>query len=440
MDRDRDTKMQFHNPAGLPVHHLEQGYLIECPQPHIIRKENNKSNLDEVLQIIVAYCSDPRSWQEVIDDYRADISHVLEPVSCSHLSALPRQLSSGVKAIQDNFSYHAVAFGARGYIPRDVETIFQSQNGDCKDHSIALYHYLKQLGLEPRLALVSEWRTISKELPSIAQFDHMVVALPDPAMKWRIIDGTVKNHPLMDRVPYELIGYHCLILDDEQHDWVKITPEMAGERQIKRSIEIQIHEDGSAEVSEQVMLSEVTADYFRRSLANKDADKQKHTLQRLIGASNLDLRNIAVSGLDHHEPHLELAFTYARDFFAHRHQNQTTVVLPSHWRTEEIAISPKHDRQYPYRLYTGLDETISYRIQYPTSWQLTTSIPDMTITNKFVSHRIKRSYELDSHALDIRTETKIHAGLYQPQEFHSFARNAAEILFYHHQPITWTTE
>ena len=128
------------------------------------------------------------------------------------LKQLPSDTAQGITEIQSQCSYHAVSFGERGRIPRPFTTIATAKNGDCKDHSLAIFHYLQHHGLQPYLALVSSGDYVAKNLPSLNQFDHMVVALKDDRDQWQIIDATAKLIPLMERTPQGLIGHHCLIL------------------------------------------------------------------------------------------------------------------------------------------------------------------------------------------------------------------------------------
>src|SRR5207237_601886 len=78
-------------------------------------------------------------------------------------------------------TYKAIEFGRGARIPRAPQEVLRHRYGDCKDHALLLYHLLRNAGTEARLALVRTGSPVRRELPSLDQFDHMVVYLPGTA-------------------------------------------------------------------------------------------------------------------------------------------------------------------------------------------------------------------------------------------------------------------
>ena len=104
---------------------------------------------------------------------------------------MSKKSSSIAGILQDKLNYQAIEFGQRGIIPNSCATIIDNLYGDCKDHSVVAYQLGRALGLEVYLVLVNANRDFFPELPSLDQFDHMIVAFEDEG-KLRFLDGTNK--------------------------------------------------------------------------------------------------------------------------------------------------------------------------------------------------------------------------------------------------------
>jgi Flp pilus assembly protein TadD len=89
-----------------------------------------------------------------------------------------------VRHVQRELSYQALEFGVRARRPnRDAETL-ELGYGDCKDLALLLHNLLGAAGIESHLALVSTGWLVATSLPSLDQFDHMVVHVPALGPDW----------------------------------------------------------------------------------------------------------------------------------------------------------------------------------------------------------------------------------------------------------------
>jgi hypothetical protein len=84
--------------------------------------------------------------------------------------------------------------------------------GDCKDHALLLHQLLKAAGVKSLLALVdTNWR-LQPALPSLDQFNHMVVHVPALGEGW-LADATDKTLDLVRHPAHGLWHAHALLLD-----------------------------------------------------------------------------------------------------------------------------------------------------------------------------------------------------------------------------------
>ncbi len=74
----------------------------------------------------------------------------------------------------------AIEIGVGGYQPHPAADVFKNKYGDCKDKATLLITMLGHIGLRGYPALVGTRGDIEADpkTPTLATFDHMIVALP----------------------------------------------------------------------------------------------------------------------------------------------------------------------------------------------------------------------------------------------------------------------
>ncbi|MGA7315603.1 MAG: DUF3857 domain-containing protein [Silvibacterium sp.] len=127
-----------------------------------------------------------RSWQEVGEWY-GNLAHDRTVVS-PEIEAKAKELTQGkttddekIEAIYHYVStqvrYIGVAFGVGRYQPHSAETVLDNQYGDCKDKHTLLATLLKAAGYDAWPALIGSSVKLHPELPSPAQFDHVITVV-----------------------------------------------------------------------------------------------------------------------------------------------------------------------------------------------------------------------------------------------------------------------
>ncbi len=98
----------------------------------------------------------------------------------------PRQRLEALLAhLRRKVRYVAVEIGIGGYRPSPAAEVLERKWGDCKDKSQLLVELLARSGIEARPALVlsAADRRIDPEFPTPAQFNHVIVAVPEDAVE-----------------------------------------------------------------------------------------------------------------------------------------------------------------------------------------------------------------------------------------------------------------
>jgi|HubBroStandDraft_1064217.scaffolds.fasta_scaffold18075_2 tetratricopeptide (TPR) repeat protein/transglutaminase-like putative cysteine protease len=130
------------------------------------------------------------------------------------------------------YRYIGIAFGIGRYQPHAAEDVLTNSYGDCKDKHTLLASLLQASGFTLYPALISSTRNIEPEVPSPAQFDHIVGYLPRgkdargkdaPGKDAVWLDTTPEVAPLGYLIP-QLRDKQALVMSGEQSIQLVTTP------------------------------------------------------------------------------------------------------------------------------------------------------------------------------------------------------------------------
>ena len=110
-------------------------------------------------------------------------------------------------------------------IPRTLEEIVNTGQGDCKDFSIAGAAILNRLGYQAKVALVERGDRYLEEttLPGVHHFNHVIVKIISPSKKTYWIDPTNKTTMAGGTYP-DIADRPVLVLDPENPTYERIPP------------------------------------------------------------------------------------------------------------------------------------------------------------------------------------------------------------------------
>jgi transglutaminase-like putative cysteine protease/tetratricopeptide (TPR) repeat protein len=128
-----------------------------------------------------------RSWEEVGRWYDSLQTPRLEATEAVRAKAI--ELTAGLKTneekqraiyqfVSSNFRYIAISFGQGRYQPHAADEVLANQYGDCKDKHTLLAAFLRALGIEAWPVLIGAEHALDPDLPSPAQFNHVITYLP----------------------------------------------------------------------------------------------------------------------------------------------------------------------------------------------------------------------------------------------------------------------
>ena len=136
-------------------------------------------------------CSALQSWEEAGHSYHALFDNGENPETeiasqVQKLSSVKSDELSKIDALYTYVSrqirYVAVEIGVGGYQPHLPADVYKNKYGDCKDKATLLISMLNKIGLRGYPALVGTRGDVEADpaAPTLATFDHMIVALAGP--------------------------------------------------------------------------------------------------------------------------------------------------------------------------------------------------------------------------------------------------------------------
>jgi hypothetical protein len=148
--------------------------------------------------------------------------------------------------VRHNIHYVAIYSGMENWVPHPVTQIFADRYGDCKDHALILGVMLKAIGIDSVPVLIQN-DTVNYALPGVANtsaFNHMISYLPEQDL---YLDSTA-TYAMLGSLPDSDQGKQVLRIGLPQV--VGSTPmSPSAARQSRRSTQIKVNADGSAEVT-----------------------------------------------------------------------------------------------------------------------------------------------------------------------------------------------
>ncbi len=123
-------------------------------------------------------------WYAGISAGSRDVTPAIRQEVDALTSNRPRLLDK-IRAIasyvQHSVRYVAIEIGVGGYVPHPAGQIFANKYGDCKDKTTLLSSMLSVIGVKSYYAVAQiERGIVRRNFPSLASFDHMILAIQLP--------------------------------------------------------------------------------------------------------------------------------------------------------------------------------------------------------------------------------------------------------------------
>jgi len=388
-----------------------------------VRMGNRMPFLSEWLPyVIVADRND--SWSGLAQGYLQQIDSMLKDDSGVDMMIdelklkgvpAPKMIQMVSAWIGRSFQYQGLEFGRHARIPAPAQKTMMRRFGDCKDFSVLAMALLKKAGVKVHLALVSSGDSLITEVPSLDQFDHMILYFPN-VDGGVFMDPTAKYRSLAGAVPESLLMHQALVLDPSNPRFITIREPKTLMRKttIKRSIQL---DESTLEliVEETVTLSPAVAPYFRAYFSMTPPAQHTQIIQRVLQArgDRVVVEKLKVNGIEDTSGPFHLNFSYRLAGHANGWSGSGVIKIPCLWEYFLINESDHEKRDAPVKLYTDNRITSDVTFVLPNSSEFVDSeekkLPETTAMLLTRSGQIsttpkqwKLQYQCDISAGDLK--------------------------------------
>lgn len=350
-------QVRFHEARGVETLRAtpqQRVYVVKAPAP----LGYEAFGLDYTRTSPMVWLTDAHAtWDAELADYRKELGALL--ASDEATTALAKSLVAGVppaeragvlaRHVSQSIVYKAIEFGRGARVPRPPSEVLKRRYGDCKDQSLLLWKLLTAAGIDADLALVHSSNVVVRDVPSLDQFNHMIVHVPSfPA---RFIDPTNRwEDPA--RGPVGLAGQEALLVHSARFVSVERQPASEPEAEIERELTL----DGDdVDVHEKAELRGWLAASLRGELSGASPRERDERLAAWLGEGTT-IRSVKLVDLDDVQRPLRLDVSYRAHRALRRVGGQTMVTPPTAWENARMSASREDRRlgpwmvRFPFRL------------------------------------------------------------------------------------------
>ncbi|HSZ61344.1 MAG TPA: DUF3857 domain-containing protein [Terriglobales bacterium] len=123
-----------------------------------------------------------------------------------------------------NIRYVSISLGVGRYQPHSAADVLRSGYGDCKDKHTLFSAMLRAEGIKSYPVLIDSSRQLDEDIPSPAQFDHVITAVrfsAGPGLTW--LDTTPEVTPF-GLILYQLRNKQAVLASDDSEAGIQWTP------------------------------------------------------------------------------------------------------------------------------------------------------------------------------------------------------------------------
>jgi tetratricopeptide (TPR) repeat protein len=277
------------------------------------------------------------SWEDVGRWY-GDLQK--EPLTVTTaIQAKAAELTKGLKTNDEKvhalynfvslkFHYIGLDFGIGRYQPHAADDVLDNGYGDCKDKHTLLASLLKASGIEAWPILINASRKLHPDVPSPAQFNHVItyVNLPEPIF----LDTTPEV------APYRLLllmlrNKQALVVPTNKAPFLITTPETPPFPMDQEfSAEGKLNSEGTFTGHIEQSYRGDTEVVMRMAFRKFPESQWKDAVQRFSHGLNFggDVSNVSVSSPDDLDKPLTISYDYVRKHYAGWDDGQTSPPLP----------------------------------------------------------------------------------------------------------------
>jgi hypothetical protein len=426
--------LNFKSSPAMEPHTLGAGRYWLCEDPIVMRPEPLHPPVDEFVPMLWVG-DNSADWASLGRKYFASIKERLSLNAA--LSAQVRRLTENLKTddekiavlarhVQTNYLYKGLEFGRRGRMPELPETMARNKYGDCKDHSVMLQQMLEASGIPARLALVNTAAEVQKELPSLEQFDHMIVYVPGRGTDG-FIDCTQKGALAGKGPPHGLAKREAFIVDKDNPRFERIPDCAAVASSLASTRQVRLLDGGDVSVEEHLSVSGMLGASLREHLMEMADTLRRRFLQASLKDGQTELESWGIEDLDNPAVPLRLKLVYKVRNQFHKVDGRWLGVMPILLERWYLTYEQVDRRLAPFQLKYPIEFISKATLTGPEGWQPQPGEnTDQRIDEPFLSARCHQ--EANGAELRVEFTCRQKAGNFTADQYSAFRESVSRAL------------
>jgi len=232
--------------------------------------------------------------------------------------------------VSTKFHYIGVAFGIGRYQPHAAAEVLANQYGDCKDKHTLLASLLEAARIKAYPALISASRELDADVPSPAQFDHVITAVPE-AKSFVWLDTTAEVAPY-GYLLSPLRDKEALVIPAEKPSALVTTPAGPPTKASETfHIDAELKDDGTLEGKVERSVSGDDREVLLRAAFRRVPMPQwKDLIQQISYASGFsgEVSEVSASPPEKTDEPFHFAYTYTRKDFPQWSERRISSPVP----------------------------------------------------------------------------------------------------------------
>ncbi len=262
-------------------------------------------------------------------------------------------INSIIDWIRKSVTYEHIPFGDRSLIPVTALTTLKSRKGDCKDQSLLLKEMLSALGIKSNLTLIHLDAPVSHALPSLQQFNHMILHIPaGEGYSERYVDLTEKGGS--NRViPYHLENKYALLIAGDSSKLIS-TPkvENSDEHWAHFHHTLALDKGQVLQIKDSLVLSGKFGVGFRDKLWALNEIERRKLLKDWLSfdVPEVNVQEVKAENMESHDKPLKLTIYYSIPNLFVRNESNWVGNFPNIWERVFMRLPRLRKRHHPIRL------------------------------------------------------------------------------------------
>ncbi|MGL1904272.1 MAG: DUF3857 domain-containing protein [Fibrobacterales bacterium] len=336
------------------------GITWTSSQPKIIRNEKFMPHYTEYGTGV--RLSHKQSWKDVGSGYQSSIEHQFKSSLGIQEKAIEiKNNSFNTQKVIDDITewvrkyieYQNAPFGGHAIVPRRSIITLNQGYGDCKDQTLLLKEMLEAIKVPSYLVLLNQDGPTSVSLPTIQQFNHMILYIPK-GDNWReqYIDIT-DNIGSHRSVPIELEGKNILIIDGKKSR-LATTPllEIEHEHTVNLFHTIVIQKDGSSDFKDSISIQGKFASQIREALFDLSAESRHNQIVEWLKTDfpDITITHFEIENLTYFSKPVIIKIIFSTPSYWSVSEGNLSGAIPNFWEKSFLKLPTVTTRHHPLKL------------------------------------------------------------------------------------------